>query len=193
MRWMKRGMQQSSVLTQREHHGWRRAAAGLSFALCLSGCAPALDWREVRPEGTALVAQLPCKPSRHVRNVELAGQRVDVQLMSCQAADITWAIAWIDHVDVRVTATLMQAWRQASLRNVSAENTAALSIKVPGATPRPDSGHWRSVGRRVDGTPLHQELLLFSHGTQVFQITVLSPRLSAVEMEPLLSGLRIRT
>lgn len=177
------------------HGRWVRTATGtaLTLALVLAGCAPALDWRDVRPEGTALVAQLPCKPSRHSRTVELAGQRVDVQLMSCQAADITWAIAWIDQVDVRRATQLMQAWRQTSLRNVSAEKTEALPLRVPGGTPQPDTGHWRSVGRRVDGTTLHQELLLFSHGTQVFQITVLSPKGPATDMEPLVSALRFRT
>ena len=32
-----------------------------------AACTPTLDWREVRPEASGLVALFPCKPDRHAR------------------------------------------------------------------------------------------------------------------------------
>ena len=158
----------------------------------LSACSPRLDWREVRPEGTTLIAQLPCKPSRHARQIELAGQRADMNLMSCQAGDATWAVAWVEQADVRSISPMLEAWRAASVRNVAAERTQALPLSVPGATPQPSAGHWRSVGKRPDGTAVTQEVALFSHGVQVFQATVLTGNSSLPEASVFFAGLRFK-
>jgi hypothetical protein len=138
------------------------------------------------------MAQLPCKPSRHARQIELAGQRVDMNLMSCQAGDATWAVAWVEQADVRSIAQMLEAWRLASTRNVAAERSQTLSLNIPGATPQPTAGYWRSGGKRPDGTSVMQEMALFSHGVHIFQATVLTGHAPLPEASVFFSGLRFK-
>jgi hypothetical protein len=49
---------------------------------------------------------------------------------------------------------------------------------VPGATPHPGSRRLRLEGRRPDGQPVQMQLALFTHGTSVYQATVLGERVS---------------
>ena len=52
--------------------------ASLVMALTLSACSPTQNWRDIALEGTALKAQLPCKPDRTTRSVSTteAGARL---------------------------------------------------------------------------------------------------------------------
>ena len=75
----------------------RRAAAPVAAALGVAaGCAPDLNWREVRPVGTTLVALLPCKPDRQTRAIPLAGAEVSMEVLGCSAGGTTWAVATAD-------------------------------------------------------------------------------------------------
>ncbi|MFO1268454.1 MAG: hypothetical protein U1F67_17830, partial [Rubrivivax sp.] len=48
----------------------RRGAVVIALlAAALGACSPALDWREVRPAGTAVVALMPCRPNASTRSV----------------------------------------------------------------------------------------------------------------------------
>ena len=67
------------------------AAAGL-----LAACAPALDWRDVRLEGSGVLLLFPCKPDSQTRTLSLAGASVRLSLHACSAAGSTWALAVAD-------------------------------------------------------------------------------------------------
>ena len=69
--------------------------AGL-LALAIAACAPALDWRLVRPEDGAIEALFPCKPGSHVRTVTLAGAQVRMSMYACTAAGHTYALTFAD-------------------------------------------------------------------------------------------------
>ena len=62
-------------------------------ALAVAGCSPALDWREVRPEGSQARALFPCKPASHARTVSLAARRVELTMYACAAGDVKGDIA----------------------------------------------------------------------------------------------------
>ena len=62
-------------------------------------CAPALDWREVRPAGSGITLLFPCKPDSHARQVQLGPHSVRLELHACTAAGTTWALAFADMGD----------------------------------------------------------------------------------------------
>ena len=53
-------------------------------ATSMWACSPSLDWREVRPLDSSVVALFPCKPSGQERRVLMAGQPVRLTLLACE-------------------------------------------------------------------------------------------------------------
>jgi hypothetical protein len=163
------------------------AGGSLGAAVCcvaLAACAPGLNWRDVRVEGTPLRAQLPCKPSHQAREIALGTQRVQMNLLSCTAGEALYAVAWMADLDPAQMPHLAGAWNQAATSQVAAPNRTALPFRVPGANQRPSDGRWRSQGRRPDGSALSQDMASFSHGASLFQATILAsqPDLAAAEL-----------
>lgn len=67
-----------------------------AVAAMLVACAPALDWRDVRPEGSGVLLLFPCKPDSQVRTLSLAGAPVRLALHACSTGGSTWALAVAD-------------------------------------------------------------------------------------------------
>ena len=158
----------------------------------LAACAPALDWREVRPAGSEVRLMLPCKPASHARTVTLNGRRVEMSMYACAAGDVTYAIAFADMADpAAVTPALAELARSASA-NLRASDTAASSaLVVPGMTPNPQAAQWRIDGRLPDGRQMQEQLALFAHGTRVHQATMVGARIDAEARDTFFSGLAV--
>ena len=62
----------------------------------LAACNPTFNWRDVRPEGTALSLLLPCKPDMAEKKVLLGERPVAMRLLGCDVGDTTFAIAVAD-------------------------------------------------------------------------------------------------
>ena len=72
-------------------------AIGAVVAGSVAACSPALDWREVHPDGSAgLGALFPCKPTSHARMLSLAGAETRTTLVACSSGGATWAVAFAD-------------------------------------------------------------------------------------------------
>jgi hypothetical protein len=161
----------------------------LSVAAALAACAPALDWRELRPvDAGGLVLLMPCKAVVQQRQVPLAGRTVRLVLNVCEAAGHTWALAQADVEDpVRVGAALL-ALRAAATANIGAVPSQPFALAVLGATPQQAAGGTRLAGRRPDGTAVAMELAVFARGTRVFQATVLGEAVARDEAETFFSS-----
>jgi len=172
-----------------------RAAASMSavlwLLLTLAACSPALDWREVRPEGSGLVGLLPCRPSVYERSVRLAGPAVPLALNACSADGLTFALAFTDVGDPSRVSTALAELQAAALANVGAAKPETRALAVPGATPNPAAARLRLAGRLPDGKAVEEEVAVFSQGTRVFQVTVIGPRLSAEVADTFFDGLRL--
>ena len=167
------------------------ALIGLS-TVQLGACAPELDWREVRPAGSAVHALFPCKASQRTRDLPLAGAPVRMSLQACSAAGQTWGLAMADMSDpARVAPALAELARSASQHTV-AQNMRSEPTQVPGATPHPGSQRMWLQGQRPDGAALEVQMLLFGHGTQVFQATVMGERVSAEAAATFFDAVRVR-
>ena len=176
--------------------GWW--AAILSCAL--AACAPALNWREVRPEQTdGLQATFPCKPDAVERRLALPGlpEPVVLHVLSCQADGGMWVLSHLTVTDAAQVPVALRALAAATRGNVEAATRAATRqagadvaaatvalraselppATVPGMTPQPDSRAWRFDALRPGegggpGVPMAVTAWHFSHGLTVFQASV---------------------
>lgn len=171
-----------------------RAVRGVTCACvalaALAGCTPALNWREVRPEGTELVALLPCKPDRQTRSVTLAGAAVSMQVLGCNAGGTTWGVATADMGDAARVEDALAGLRAARARNLDGREGEARPATVAGLGP--DQRALRLVvdGRRPDGTPVREHALLFAQGTRVFHAAALGGEPSAEALEAFFDGMK---
>ncbi len=161
--------------------------------LLLVACAPSLDWRDVRPDGSAAVVLLPCKPTVSAREVQLAGGPVRLLLNACSAGGQTWALAAADMADPALVTPALAMLRTSALANLGADAPAALALQVPGATPNPESGRVAASGRLPDGAAVQAQVAVFAHGTWVFQATVLGASLPAEGVQTFFGSLRLRS
>lgn len=156
----------------------------------LAACAPTLDWREVRPEGSGLQLMLPCRPDVQARPVRLAGQSVPLTLSACSAGGVTWALAMADVVDPGRVGPALDELRLAAAANIGAVPGAPQSLIVSGATPNPGSARVALNGRLPDGQAVQTQFAVFTRGTWVFQATAVGEHLPADGVDVFFGALR---
>lgn len=157
----------------------------------LAACSPALDWREVRLQGTGVVATLPCKPNLSTRQVQLAGQAVLMSMLACKAEDLTWAIAAADVEDPARVGPALLALRESTRANLQGRVVETLPTAVRGATPHDAQARVLVSGHKQDGTAASAQFIVFSHGTRVFQAIVMGARRPEHSSEPFFESLRV--
>ncbi|WP_326537703.1 hypothetical protein [Pseudorhodoferax sp.] len=174
--------------------GRRRARALLpALALFAAACAPELNWREWRAEGSRVVQMFPCKPVQQQRRLQLAGRELQFVLQVCDAGGVAWAQARVDVQDPAAVELVMQALAAAAHANLGTPPAAAAAPAVAGATPQQASGRFVLAGKGPDGRPLEQAMLLFATGTVVVQVTALGTRLPAAAVDTFLGSVHVRT
>lgn len=170
--------------------GARRELAGL-LGLALCACSPALDWRQVQPEGWGLQAAMPCRPDHQQRQLVLAGAPVTLALVVCSAADHTFALASADIADPSRVGPALQALLVAAQANLQAQVLAEGPAPVPGMTPQPGALRRLLAGRMPDGRAVREQVQVFAHGLRVFQATVVGPEAGAAPVAPFLDALQL--
>lgn len=170
------------------HSQWIVLAAGTLVA-----CAPALDWREVRPAGANVQVQLPCKPASHARQVMLAGASVEMALYACSADGVTYALSHADLGDPARVGPALEALARSALANLgAAAPRSSVAAGVEGMTPNPQSLRLEFDGRLPDGRPAVETAVMFAYGTRVYQATALGERLDPNAVGTFLGSLRVR-
>lgn len=171
------------------HPGAWALLAGLAVS-SLQGCAPALNWREVRPDAAqGFVALFPCQPDHVQRTVELPGLpgTVSMHVHACQAGGVQWSLTHLDAGTVERRAAALPALVRALWANLSADEPASARreslgpLSVKGATPHVDAQAWWLQGRRPlpqgASEPVRAQAWYFSKGTVVFQASAWAPSL----------------
>ncbi len=157
----------------------RPTLPAILFGASIAACTPALDWRDVRPEGSEVSIQFPCKPKSQTRQAALGGEVATMTLVSCTAEGLTFALVHADLGDpTRITAALI-AMRKALAANLGAAESFAEPFVLAGMTPNVGSMRLRVAGRSPEGEPITEEAVLFTRGTRVYQAAVLGARLDA--------------
>ncbi|MDP1742045.1 hypothetical protein [Polaromonas sp.] len=160
--------------------------------LLLAACNPAFNWREVRPDNTALSLLLPCKPDKATRNVPLGGQQTELAMLGCDTGGATFALAVATVPDTSQLAALLAGWRAATLVNMKATGTGqATPLKVPGASVLPPPALVRAEGRRADGSGVQSQAAYFAHGGQIFQAVIYADKISPEVSETFFSSFKL--
>jgi hypothetical protein len=155
----------------------------------LAACSPALNWREVRPEGTGLQAMFPCKPQRLARSVPLAGAPVQMRLASCVADGAIYALGYASVDDVTRIAPALAQLRDAAADNIGATVSTPAPFSVSGMTPNALAQRWSLQGRSADEKAVQEEMALFTKGTMVFQATLIGPKIDGAAASDFFDGL----
>lgn len=169
-----------------------RVAALLAGTL-LAACAPTLDWREIRPEGSAMVAMFPCRPDRHARDVMLAGQRTRMNLLVCEAGGNSFALGWVDAHDAAAASAVLAELRRLAADHIGATPVAPLPLRLAGSTPDPQAAELRLQGRLPDGAEVRERALFFAHGLRAYQASAIGRRLDDAAAQEFLAGLKLPT
>ena len=168
---------------------WRFRLAPAILLLC--ACSPTLNWRDVRPEGSPLVALFPCKPSQSERQISLEGLDLSVRLTSCEAGERVFAVTHV-HAPAGIPATaVLRALRLAADRNVGSATMTEATLSVPGMSPDPLSGRFHWVGRREDGDVLDIETAFFSADQEAYQASIVGRSSEPEASEMFFSGLSL--
>lgn len=161
-----------------------------SVLLALAACNPAFNWREVRPDNTALTALLPCKPDTAQRVVPLGGQNTELAMLGCDAGGATFAVA-VATVDAGQAAAVLTGWQAATLANMKALGAGqAEPLKIVGAALQPPATLVRATGQRADGSQVQSQTAYFAQGRQVFQAVVYADRIAPAVADAFFSGLK---
>jgi hypothetical protein len=165
-------------------------SACLSLSL-LCACAPALDWRRVRPPGFDLEAMFPCRPATLSREVMIVQRRVEMTMHACAAGGSTYAVGALTVNDVRDVGAAISALRDAAGRNVGAAASVAQAAQVPGMTPHAQAARITVAGRRPDGTAVVEHLTVFARGARVYQAMVVGDRPDAEAVSAFFGALKL--
>lgn len=134
----------------------------------------------------------PCRPASHARQVALAGASVEMSMYACSAADTVYALSFADLRDPALVGAALDELAKALQSNVrSPEGAASQPAAVRGMTPHPRAAHWRVAGTLPDGRAVQERAALFSHGTRVFQATMIGPRLDEAAQEQFFGALQV--
>lgn len=163
----------------------------LALALLGMACSPALNWRDVRPEGTRLALLLPCKPDKVQKSVALGGTPVLLTLTGCDAAGATFALAVADLGDAARAGPVLAQWQRLTLANMKADQPVQPSqLKVPGSSAAVPPVLVTARGKRADGSAVSGQAAYFAQGSQVFQAVLYADKLAPGASETFFASLR---
>ena len=154
----------------------------------LVACNPTFNWRDVRPDGTRVAVLMPCKPDKAQRTVPMAGQPTALNLLSCDAGGVTFAVSVADVKDAAKTAAVLVQWQSATLTNIKAPPALGIAIKLPGLT----SGGVmvKATGQRANGQAVSSHAAYFAQGSQVFQAVIYADKIAPSVAETFFSGIK---
>jgi hypothetical protein len=163
----------------------------LILAIALTGCTPALNWRETRTEDRLVVAMFPCRPDRHARKVALGPTTANMSLLVCLADGMTFALSSIELDDPRLVPKALTDLREAMLINLGGTLSQMAPWSVRGMTPNALAARLSAQGRLPDGTAVQQQAAIFAHGLRVYQASILGPNIDPEAAATFFEGLKL--
>lgn len=120
----------------------------------LAACSPEHNWRQVAFEGATLKSQLPCKPDRTTREVEMAGLRLQLQVAGCESGSAVLAVMTTRLPAGADALALLQGWQDATLANMHAQDVQRQPWLRPQWLPLASASKVSARGQRADGQPV---------------------------------------
>lgn len=161
------------------------------LALSLCACAPALDWRQVSPEGSGVTGLFPCRPSTVSRSTHIGGQPIAMSMHACKADGSTFALSSGHIDDVRAVGPVLAELSAGAAKNIGVDLGPGEPFQVPGMTPHTGARRFLITGRRPDGSVLFEHMAVFTRGARVYQAFVLGSHPNAEAVQTFFSSLRL--
>lgn len=143
------------------------------------------------PPGMHLAVAMPCKPSSLVRDVSLGGRLVSMTMLACSEDGVTYSVGTLKAGDPADVVPVLEAMARAAHTNLQARVDVDEPASVPGMTPNGAARLQRLSGRMPDGRAVQERLVLFAHGTRVYQAIVLAAVLDAEKAHAFTSSLKV--
>lgn len=150
----------------------------------LAACQPALNWREVRPEGSGAVALFPCKAD--VTRREAGATRGAMGLAQCEAAGVRVSLSWAEVPDASQAGPALKAMSAALAAKAGQPLPPAQPVRVPGMTPLPEAAQHVLAGKA--GTT---RLAVFAHGGRVYQALMTAANDDPAAWDSFVGSLRV--
>ena len=149
------------------------------FALCalatvLTGCDPALNWREVRNNDAGYVALFPAKPTSFERAVDLDGLQVMMNMTAAEADGMSFAVATAVIEDDALRAKALSAMQTAMMRNIQGELAEQKSVTVKGGATATQIHATGKAARTGMSLVLFARFVM--HESRVYQVIALGPK-----------------
>ena len=159
--------------------------AGVIVVPCaaLLGCAPELNWREVRIDEAGIVQMFPCRPLRQQRSPVVDGKTRPMALYVCDAGQASWALSVIDPGDLASVPGAMQALADASRANLGLADRATASAAA--------GEGYRLQGYSPDGRPVELSGRVAASGSKVLQWSVIGARVPAADADAFVQPARV--
>lgn len=145
-----------------------------ALATVLTGCDPALNWREVRSNDAGYIALFPAKPTSFERAVDLDGLQVMMNMTAAEADGMSFAVATAVIQDEAQRTKALTAMQTAMLRNIQGEIAEQKSVTVKGGATAIQIHATGKAGRT--GTPLALFARFVMHESRVYQVIALGPK-----------------
>ena len=141
--------------------------------LFISGCSPALNWRQLNVFAEQVQLLMPCKPDQASREVSLRVNNQDVpvnlQIQGCEASGMQFTVGQMPLPDGMPAMDAITAWRLASLAPLQLVDAKPTQIiwQLPGAldVPSPSRTHVMSSKHQA-------QFVWFAHKNNVYQAAV---------------------
>ena len=160
----------------------------------LAACSPTFNWRELRTDGTPLLALMPCKPEQAERTVPLGGAPTRLHMQSCDTGGLTFALAWAELGDAARAPEALAQWRGAALAAIRVDPALALNPANQWAARVPGAAHVQGLtaqGTAHDKQPVYMRAVYFAQGRQIYQAAVYGAQRPDAEAVTFFEGLRL--
>lgn len=149
------GLRRDTRTDSRPPHRWLQCKLVLvlaPIAWLLVACGQGWNWRVLPVGDSGLESVLPCKPDAAARTMQLPTQVAQLEMRSCDAHGVTFAVAWMPlSADTDLSAHLA-LWRTASLASARASLVSEpRAWAVRGVTL---AQRVEARGRRADGSTM---------------------------------------
>lgn len=167
-------------------------------ALLLGACAPAYNWREVRPTDPLVAVMLPGKPAALTQRILLDGRELVMSMSGAKVDEnsFTVACAALPTDEVAVRESVLAAMRAGMLRNIGgteerAEPMQVMMIDAAGATLARLNASRSLVKGKVQGRAMTMQAIFVATDKRACQAVALGPALPEEEARVFLDSLRL--
>jgi len=161
---------------------------GILSLQVLTGCQPSLNWRAIQMEGTQLSLELPCKPDRTHKTVQMAGQALALVVAGCEANDAVWAVMSTQLPASVNRNEVLNGWRQATLQNMKAQGAENVQWSIAKGSVLPGTLRLKAKGTGPNQQAVYAQAAWFSHvegdAVRLVHLVVYHSTLSGFQNEP---------